>query len=237
MTELIIGRESGVERPRLAIQHEGNTIFMGKPGSVPKTVSRQHCRISIDNDFIISIEDLTVNNFMFINGTDCKRRRNVGLSDVIELGADRYRLPLEEVVKYFTTQRSYHIGQLKQVQNDYQIAREKMQIRQGRLNTLSTLPGVLSMGSGSLALFMGPETGSKLRQPLLIAAVLFMIMFGVIRWISAASTPKKNKQLEKDYRLHYRCPNPACDRFLGQTPYEELLKNKTCPYCKARFEV
>lgn len=234
MTELIIGRESGEERPRLAVQHEGTTSYFGKPGSVPRTVSRQHCRVFIDNEGGISIEDITENNLTYINGTEYKRKSIVGKEDVVELGADRYRLPLDEIVNYFSTKRTYHIGHLKKIQEDYQNAKQEMQIRQGRLNSLSALPGILSMGS--MALFFGSENGSRLRQPCLIAAVLFMIIFGVIRWISAASTPQKNKRLENEYRAHFRCPNPACDHFLGQTHYDELLSNKACPYCKAKYE-
>lgn len=231
---MIIGRESGAERPRLAIKRDGKTIYMGKPGSVPKTVSRQHCRLLIDDDFIISIEDLTDNNFLYINGKDYKQKRNVKTEDIIELGADRYRLPLEEIVKFSTTQMSYHIGHLKFVQEEYQKAKQEMQVRQGRFNAISALPGILSMGS--MVLVLGTENGSRLRQFFLIAAVLFAILFGVIRWISAASTPEKSKRLETDFRAHYRCPNPSCNHFLGQTPYEELLKNQACPYCKAKFE-
>ena len=57
MTELIIGRQGGVERPRLMIQHEDKSIPMGDPGSVPMNVSRRHCRVVIDDNFNISIED------------------------------------------------------------------------------------------------------------------------------------------------------------------------------------
>jgi hypothetical protein len=234
MTELIIGRESGEERPRLAVQHEGTTSYFGKPGSVPRSVSRKHCRVTMDNGGGIFLEDITENNVMFIDGKEYKKKGQVRKNDLVELGADRYRLPLEEIVNYFSVQRTYHIGHLRKVQEDYQNARQEMQIRQGRLNSLSTLPGILSMGS--MALFFGTGNGSNLRQPFLIAAVVFMILFGVIRWISAATTPKKNKELENEYRAHYRCPNPACDHFLGQTHYDELLSNKTCPYCKAKYE-
>ena len=234
MTDLIIGRESGEERPRLAVQHDGTTVHFGKPGCVPRSVSRQHCRVLIDDDGGISIEDIAVNNFMYINGKEYKRKGQVKKEDVVELGADRYRVPLEEIVNYFSSICSYHIAHLKRVQEDYQNAKQEMQIRQGRLNSLSTLPGILSMGS--MALFFGSENGSHLRQPCLIAAVVFMVLFGVIRWISAASTPRKNKELENEYRAHYRCPNPACGHFLGQMHYDELLNGRTCPYCKAKYE-
>lgn len=48
--EVIIGRESGVAEPRLCIKIGNTTKYMGAPGSVPKSVSRSHCVISIDGD-------------------------------------------------------------------------------------------------------------------------------------------------------------------------------------------
>ena len=230
MTELIIGRQGGVERPRLIIQHEGKSIPMGDPGSVPMNVSRRHCRVVIDDDFTISIEDLTADNFMFVNGVDCKRKRNIKMDDVIELGPDHYRLDLESVIKYFTAKRSYHIGHLKKVYDDYQDTKRKWQERQGKFNAISAIPGVISMSSIALA------GAGVARGPMIIIAVVFSIAFAVIRWGIAKSSPEKNRKLEDDFRAQYRCPNPSCDHFLGQTPYNELLRNKTCPYCKAKFE-
>ncbi len=245
MTELIIGRERGVERPRLAIYYEEKTLYFGKPGSVPNNVSRLkedpdtsirgytiigHCRVLIDDKLDITIEDMTDNNFMFINGVECKRRRHVKVDDVVELGPDRYRLALQDIISYITSQKVYHIGHLKKVYDDYQDTKRKWQERQGKFNAISAIPGVISMSSIALA------GAGVARGPMIIVAVVFSIAFAIVRWGIAKSSPEKNRNLEDDFRAQYRCPNPSCDRFLGQTPYKELLRNKTCPYCKAKFE-
>ena len=49
MKEINIGREAGVpyEQARLAVHSEGKTTFLGSPGSVPRKVSRNHCKITI----------------------------------------------------------------------------------------------------------------------------------------------------------------------------------------------
>ena len=67
MIELIIGRESGVENPRLAVTQNGQTQYFGAPGSVPKDVSRKHCHIQVGADSKMVVEDLTDNNFIYIN--------------------------------------------------------------------------------------------------------------------------------------------------------------------------
>lgn len=234
MTELIIGRQAGVERPRLSIQHEGKTIPMGDPGSVPKNVSRRHCRILIDDDFNISIEDLTADNFMFVNGMECKRKNHVKMEDLVELGPDRYRLDLETIIKHFTAKRSYHIGHLKFVYDTYQKTIQDRQVKQGKVNSLSAIPGVISMSS--IALAAVPFLGPGVRIAMVVVAVVFSIAFAVMRWGSAKSSPEELRKLEDDFRAQYRCPNPACDHFLGKTPYDELLHNKSCPFCKAKFE-
>lgn len=230
MTELIIGRESGAERPRLAIHYEDKTIYMGKPGSVPQNVSRRHCRILIDDGFNISIEDLTDNNFMYVNGKDCKRRSHIKMEDTIELGPDKYRLGLDEILKYFTSQRSYHIGHLKKVYDEYVQTKQSRQEKQGKFNAISGIPGVISMSSIALA-----GVGIA-RIPMLVVAVIFAIAFAVIRWGMAKTSPEQAQQLDNNFREKYRCPNPSCNHFLGQTPYKELISNKSCPYCKAKFE-
>ena len=50
MMELQIGRESGTESPRLAIVYDGKTNYYGQPGSVPKSVSRKHCLVTVGED-------------------------------------------------------------------------------------------------------------------------------------------------------------------------------------------
>ena len=251
MTELIIGRERGVERPRLAIYYEEKTLYFGKPGSVPNNVSRLkedpdtsirgytiigHCRVLIDDQLDITIEDMTDNNFMFINGVECKRRRHVKVDDVVELGPDRYRLALQDIISYVTSQKVYHIGHLKKVYDDYQRITQERQVKQGKLNSLSAIPGIISMSSIALAALPFDGFGPAVRVVMVVIAVIFSIAFAYMRWGMAKSSPEEVKKLEDDFRAQYRCPNPACDHSFGKTPYDELLRSKACPYCKAKFE-
>lgn len=228
--DLIIGRESGVENPRLAIEYNGKTFYWGQTGSVPNSVSRKHCHIVIGDDAKCVIEDVTANNFMYINGVDCKKKGDVSLNDTIELGPDRYRLDLTGIVKALSAQQSFSISALKAVYDSYQKDKEDIQISQGKLNALSMLPGILSMTSFGLAFFI-----EKARIIMISAAAVFALVFALIRYRNASKIPARTRKLEEGFREKYVCPNPACGHFLGMTPYKELLKNKACPYCKAKF--
>ena len=228
--ELIIGRESGVENPRLAVEQNGKVSFWGKPGSVPKSVSRKHCHIVIDDDSKVQIEDITTNNYLYVNGQDCKRKGGVSFEDTIELGQDRYRLELEKIVKALSSQQSFDISSLEEIYDSYQKQKFDIQVRQGKLNALSTLPGVLSMISFGVAAFF-----QEARIVMIIIAAIFALVFALIRYRNANRIPLKIKKIEDSFRENYICPNPVCGHFLGVTPYKELLKNKTCPFCKSQF--
>lgn len=232
MLELIIGRESGTETPRLAVYYNSQTFFYGVPGSVPKGVSRRHCKVIVADDSSIIIEDITDNNFMYINGVDYKKKKYISTNDSIELGASRYPLDLDTILKSFSSKQTYSIKHLKQIQEDYLGTKMEIQVKQGKINAASMLPGIISMFS---MLLMVVWDNTALRIMLGIIAVGGMVFFMVFRSRTAESNPKKMKEMEDNYRDTYVCPNPACHHFLGQTPYKEVLKNRTCPFCKARF--
>ena len=228
--DLIIGRENGVDNPRLSIEFNGKTFHWGKPGSVPKSVSRKHCRVVIDDDAKVSIEDITTNNFIFVNGQDCKKKSSVALTDTIELGPDKYRLDLDGIVKALSSQQSYSIAPLQEIYDSYQKDKYDIQVSQGKLNALSALPGILSMVSIGIAFFI-----EKARLIMIIIAAVFAAVFAIIRFRNASKIPMRTKKLDESFREKYVCPNPACGHFLGLTPYKELLKNRSCPYCKSKF--
>lgn len=230
MIDLIIGRESGVENPRLAIEQNGTVSYWGKPGSVPKSVSRKHCHVVIDDSSRMTIEDITPNNYMYVNGQDCKRKGNVSFADTVELGQDRYRLELERIVMALSSNQVYNIASLKKVFESYQKEKFDIQVKQGKLNAISALPGILSMISIGVAVFF-----EKARIIMIIIAGVFALFFAYIRYRNATKIPLKIKKIEDSFRDTYTCPNPVCGRFLGATPYKELLRNKACPFCKAKF--
>jgi len=208
-------------------------MFYGNPGSVPKGVSRKHCKVTVDDEAKVTIEDITDNNFMYINGADCKRKKGLELTDTVELGPTRYRLDLESIVKGLSSNQSYSIAPLKEIYETYEKEKISFQVKQGRLNAISSLPIILTTVSGFLAFLLDGQT---VKVVFGLLAGLLLLTFFIIRWVLADKNPKMLKQREDTFREEYVCPNPACRRFLGATPYKELLKNKSCPYCRAKYK-
>ena len=237
MMELVIGREAGTDKPRLAVTLNGKTVCLGTPGSVPKSVSRRHCRVTVGDDSRMTVENLTVStesegvqNIVYIDGNEYVRRGGVPLDASIELGPDHYRLDIRVLLKAVAAGQVYSIGRLEKVYEDYQQEKLDLQIRQGKLNAISALPGVLSMTSIGLAVFIPTA-----RMVMIVVAAVFALVFALIRYKNASKVPLKTREIEDRFREKYICPNPVCNHFLGAVPYKELLKNHHCPYCKCKF--
>ncbi len=233
--EILIGREAGTQQPRLQITHNGKKFFLGTPGSVGMKVSRQHCRLDVKSDgTIVSITDVTDNNFMYVNGKEFKSKKGVSVMDVIELGPEKYRLDLVAVLKMTIGAPTYHIAPLREVYDNYQKELMNMQIKQGKMGAMSSLPMILSMGSGVLISVI-PGINPSVRTIFIVLAVSLMILFIYLRLKTASSNPQKRKELDDGFHKKYVCPNPACKHFFGTMRPDELLTNKTCPWCKSKL--
>ena len=232
MIEFTLGRESGTDMPRLAVSKDGKTLFFGAPGSVPQGVSRLHCRVIVEDDSKITIEDVTDNNLMFVNGLDCKRKQNVGMNDTVELGACKYKLELDAILKMLSANQSFSIAHLEQIYEDYDNETIDSQIKQNTASVWRTFPLILSMMAGVAASIFNKGI---IHGVLVCIAVLLAIVFFVLFLRKASQNPIETRKRNQDFREKYVCPNPACQHFLGMTPYKDLLKNKTCPFCRAKF--
>lgn len=230
MTEIIAGREEHSENPRLALRIGGSISYMGKPGCVNKHMSRRHCRIVLEDDGSISVYDITSDNYITVNGKECKQKRHLAVSDTVEIGPDRYPLDLSAIVTLASSAQEFSIAPLEAVFENYQKQKMQFQVQQGRINAISMLPGAISMISGCVAMIV-----ESIRIPMLVVAAFFLICIFVVRFLGAQSNPQKQRQMDEDFHDHYVCPNPACHQFLGAKPYKDLKHMKACPYCKAKW--
>ena len=231
--EIMIGREPQKEKPRLRMVSGGKEQFLGVPGSVTKKVSRNHCRLEVGEDRrIVSITDVTENNFMYVNGKECKAKKNLSVNDVVELGPDRYRLDLAAVLKAFLGTPTYYIAHLKTAFEEHDKALYDLQVKQGKLTALSGLPGVISMISMVLAVSL-PEDLPKARVIGLVVAGFFAVGFIVIRYIGSSKNPVRRKAIDKKFHDEYACP--GCGHSFGAKPYDDILKEGQCPWCKSKL--
>lgn len=237
--EIIIGRENAKDS-RLNLNVDGVKKIFGDENSVPMCVSREHCKLYVYPDEIV-IENLNISNFTFVNGREYERKK-IKLSDVVELGKERYRLDVETIVSVLTQplsaksgevlKPSYSIAPLRDVWEEYENIKLQTQIDDKRFQAISTITGVIMPLGMVMAIIPGLE---DLRFVFICISVLLAIVFFTIRFRNSKNGPLKQKELNDNFRRSYICPNPKCKRFLGSQPFDELEKMISCPYCKAKF--
>lgn len=236
--DLIIGRESGSTAPRLCIKQGDKVFYLGAPGSVPKTVSRSHCRLQIDGDDRITISNISDQNSLFINGLEYKTKM-ITKNDLVELGAEHYQLDVQAILamlkrlpaRPISTNEppTYHIAHLRTVWEDYSKNRMDIQVSQGKFNAASTIPGVLSMVSIALS-FVFTDV---VRVVFISIAAILAIAFAIVRLNNADKIPMRQKALDDKFQDDYVCPH--CKHFMGNQSYKLILKNGGCPWCKSKF--
>ena len=231
---VIIGREPGVAAPRLCIKEANKTRYLGQPGCVPKTVSRNHCRIEKISDGRFRITNISEQNSVFVNGLECQSK-TIGKDDLVELGADHYRLDLETIFRAMDTidgPKTYSISHLKRIWDNYSQEKMDIQVKERKNRALNPISGVLSM-TGILLSFI--PALSKLRIVLLIFGLSCLIYFIWLNYKNATAIPNRLKELEDSFTDDYICPNPQCKHFLGNKSYKLVLKDGCCPWCKSKF--
>lgn len=235
--DIIIGREEGTDKARLSLTCNAKTLMAGPPGSVPATVSRKHLRIVLsENDDTVTVENLSENNLVFVDGLDVRRLIRVSRAAIVELGKDRYPIDMNAVIKLFSAQQQYSISHLQKVEERYRKARMDHQIKQARFNALSTITPILTMGSMAAGFVIKGEGMAALRTAMYVLAALLAFLFFVFRWINSKKAPEQLQQLDEAYQKQYICPNPACRSFFGAgLRYDNLRKLGKCPHCGARL--
>ena len=88
MQVVLIGRDG--TNDTLKISTNGKSVNGPK---VTKTMSREHCKLTINDDGTATIENINPRNVTFVNGQPVMSKVISG-TDVVELGGDRYKLDL-----------------------------------------------------------------------------------------------------------------------------------------------
>ncbi len=244
--ELTIGREEG--KQRLQVTSDNGTVkYYGNPGSVPKSVSRQHCKLQVINENELLIINIKPANKTLVNGI-AVMQKHIGYNDLVELGKDRYILSLSAIVNAFSQHPtyqtgnqdqqqapSYSIAHLEKIWNDYNQAKLDAQIQQAKENAISSVTGLFSMA----AIMAGFIPG----VPFIIRAAIYVVAFALAGFFfysrirKASYYPKFYQELDKKLHKDYICPNPNCGRFLGYQPYDDLIKNKKCFTCGCEYRL
>ena len=226
--EYILGRDANTTQ--LDIISEKQTFRLGLPGSVPMTVSRRHCLLTIDDSGRMSIKNLKPQNVTYVND-HAVESKSISPSDTITLGASKYRLNLSEVLATIkkVEPKVVDIRPLRQVWNDYKAESMEMTVAERRFNALRGVTGLVTMIAIVCAMTLGHNPIYFL---LYGTAIVLTLAFTIKAYVNSSKVPEQREELTHKLHRNYVCPN--CGRYFNMD-YDTLTQYNACPYCKAKF--
>ena len=233
--EIIIGREEGARR--LHCVAGGREFNIGAAGSVPLSVSRQHCKLTVNgND--ITIENIKVQNITFVDGNQIVSK-TISATSKVQLGEERFLIPLQQILQLATGGKmggpevpTFSLKPLKSVWEEYD--RRKMEIQNDAAKSANKqrLQGILSM----LGMCVGfiPGIAPTVRIVIIVAALAIAVYF-FIKGSMNESVQQQLHDLDEEFAKKYKCPNPKCGKPFGNVPYRNLEYNKQCFACGCKY--
>lgn len=227
--EYIIGRDQATSQLKISAGQQ--SARLGAPGSVPMTVSRQHCAITTDGHGHYAIRNLKPQNVTYVNGLAVESK-HVGKSDSVALGPERYLVDMKSVFAFIdkVEPKYVDIRHLRQVWDDYKKQGLEMTVAERRFNALRSATGLVTMVAIVLALTVGH---SPLYFALYGLAIVLTAGFAIKAYINSTKIPQQREELNDWFRHEYVCPN--CGRHFNMN-YEDLAQYDACPWCKAKFK-
>ena len=259
---ILVGKEPGQGRLLVAISGTDKTAAIGSPGCVPNCVSRcrptenvAHAKITIDQNGNIILSNMKSQNVTFVNGSEIASKR-INKSNTVELGKDRFSVsvPLiletaKKIVGATTSgstsgsgtkpeppKKKFNISHLKGVWERYEQEIDRIAQQQqetGKKRMLPIMVGSLSgVASPILATVVAVNT---LYITVPVAAISFGLYF--VNYKKKDTSYEERKAATEKFTDEYVCPNPECNKFLGNISYKLLKKQYSmqCPYCKSEF--
>lgn len=211
--EIIIGRD--IQSGKLSLKVDGKGEIQGQ----------QHCKLTINNGQM-RLKNLDVNNYTYVNGQSIESKA-LTLQDRIELGKDHYLLDWSLLKPYLPID----ISPLKLVWEEYERQNLKLQIKERKFNALRSATGLITM----IAIVLSLASGGRNKWYLMLyaIAIIISVAFFIKAYIDSSKLPQKRQELIKQFQRDYVCP--YCGHFMGNQPYDILVQNGSCPYCKKQF--
>lgn len=227
--EILIGRAPDTSQLKLSC--EGKDILYGEKGSVPRSVSRQHCSISLLDNKKYLLKNLNEQNVTKVSGVEIISK-TISENDEIFLGTDSYRLPWEAVLQVIPPLAD--IRPLKAIWDEYTQDSTKLKIYERRFGVLRSGISIVTMLAIALGIFLGRNTTNIIYLGLYAFAILLSVFFFVKAYRQSSNLVRRQEELVKRFQSNCVCPH--CHHFLGGYGfYENLAQNDKCPHCKTRF--
>ena len=229
--ELILGRDQNHQRLNVFVDGQQIPKAAGQPGSVPQSVSRQHCSVQDCGSGKFLVRNLNPNNVTYVNGMAVMQQL-VTPADRIELGGERYQVSWEMLKPFFPMD----VAHLATIWQEYYDETNRMMISEKRFNALRGILPVFTMGA--LVMKMAGIGGDGALVNISYGfAIVISLFFTAKAWIDAKKLPERREELQRWFMANYRCPNPDCNRFLGNREFELVMEDGACPKCKTKFVI
>lgn len=223
--EVIIGRDQ--QSRRLAVVRDGKAQLVGQLGSVPMDVSRQHALFTQQKDGKWELKNLNSRNVTYVNSVPVEKKA-VCETDKIELGSSHY-LVSWDIIKGPKVE-TVDIGPLQRIWEWYEETQLKMREKERKTQNIQKLGGILSTCG---ILFVAVEGLGFVRFILMGISILIAIFFFIRGFSPDSSLNIKMNDLNKEFRKRYTCPK--CGHYMGNEPYDVLIQNDGCKFCKAKY--
>lgn len=238
--DFIIGREEstmgGGGRLKIRSVQTKREYYVGHVGSVPHTVSHEHCLLSVNPQTgETNLKNMNLKNSTWVNKVEILTQR-VKPEDKIALGCEKFPISLNEILATIGEEipTTYDISHLEKIWKDYQKEKLALSVKQGRINAVQSVTGVLTMSS--IAFSFVPGASGVIRGILYAVALVLAVFFVIYRYSSAGKYPRQLQALDEKFHKDYVCPNPSCQRFMGAIPYEDLIKSsRNCHVCHCGY--
>lgn len=227
--EIIIGRNA--QTGQLSLTMGTQTKSVGVANSVPRSVSRRHCRIQVLPNGTYTIENLKMENDTYVNGSPIFTK-TVTPSDTVELGGEHYKLSWDVIKQLVeqSTPKTADIRPLKRIWMQYEEETNAIQTDMAKKNAIRGIAGAFGT-LGILVAFV--DSLGFLRFILMGIGLIITITMVAIAYSDSKKAPAKRKMLQQRLRNHYVCP--CCKKFFNMD-YDLLTRQyDNCPYCKAKF--
>ena len=236
--EIIIGREEGARR--LHCIADGREFNVGQAGSVPTSVSRKHCKLSVNGDKI-TIENLREQNITFVDGNQVFSK-GITSSSKVQLGNEKYTIPLQQILQLAagrsttpgnaapkTEAPTFSLRPLKSVWDEYDQRKLDIQESSVKKANQQRLQSIATMGGSLCCVMLGP-IGYILTALGLCAGVYFFLQGN-----KQDSVQRQLHDLDEEFAKKYKCPNPACGKPFGAAPYRQIEFSKQCFACGCKY--
>ncbi len=225
-------------------------IIIGRKGNQPfaiteKSVSGKHLKVTKLADGKVEIEDLGSTNGTFVDGARIIKK--IITEDTVVTLGPTFQIRIGDVFvatrsmpsssqqnsgNQQTADYATEFAKLKDVYDNYQAEKIKLQQENAKKQFMRSLPGVASTVLFALTFLLGDSVNAI--KPFMGVIMIGGIVFSLrTAYKGQQDMPVKMEGLNKQFMVDYVCPK--CKSFLGFLPFENLKNRGYCTACKTKW--